>query len=320
MSSESRFFVLDPNKSKNVKKVYDDSHKVMISLYDYYTGITGIDVKPLLIYGPITGYMTEQFSYSMRADYEKMFNASSIFPGVQNIVSMDRGENLGKMGYATKQFYTGSGYVEIGVKIRFHNDWIDEQRSEGEGGVTTALETANILLASVMPSANMKNNPGMFQEYDSGIVNSSFQVVNGILSAATNKDADFLGKNPPLVEIEIGNYFKKTHMTVRSVNISLSQEFMKFKKRGTEYREPLYVDVDMALTSMYAATVSSHDESNDVLWDKYGTGFKRSDLKSRAEIIEGIPQALKSVGSGFVDAGKAAYGGVRDVTGFGDGR
>lgn len=275
----SPFFVLNPERSDSNKrrKAHDDSTKVVIDLYDVSPELHAVGPqveKKLTKDQPIVGYMDGQLSYSMKANYDQFINAGNVKPFVQNLVSFQEGLNLKNAGFITKKFYNGSGYVNIGLKMRLHNDYmhsVNDDKTESNKN-WTAMECSQLLLASLLPSDNSKLKDSQFTAVDPNLFVQGVDTAKDVFQSFFDS-RNLWSKNPPLVWISVGNYFKKSYMFIESIDITPSEAMMKFDMNGFERVEPAWVDISLSLSSLYAASVFSNNDVDEAIWLKYGTGF-----------------------------------------------
>jgi len=245
-----------------------------------------------IIAGQITGFMKDQFNYSVGAQYNKIIDIPSggngnLFRYVKDVANADAIWHSGF--FSKKVFEPGNAYSKLDLKFRVYDN-------------PYVVRDCDLLVACCLPmvagkvgdSRNTFLNTsmegalvGLVKESVTSVKESVNALIDdGPTAAAGTAMKNILGasstRKPPHLNVSIGSYFKKNEMVLTNVDFTYSKEFAYSEYYKRSY--PVYVDFNITVESLYSMlAIDNVDsiETNRI----FGTGFGEEQHGTRVRMV-----------------------------------
>lgn len=310
MKSKFQLFSQDGNHSLNKPKAAEE-HKIEITFHNQNNLFTSD--HPTL--GFITGYMTNEFSYSSTGNYKNVWDiawAGDSMPA--KLLSDESQKNFFNYGYATKKMYSNGEAPTVNISFTCYagdddtNAYISD-RSNQQISENNPIYIAQLLIAATLPQVSTTNT--FLSTNLKGAVEGGATSVANVVTTIPKAGSDFLtsaasghpldgalaavgtmagvlseaitSNKPPVCNLKIGNIFEKDMMVIRKVDAIMSKEYIR---KGV----PLYGKFDVTFESLFnAANLYGVDDPDK---EKiFGTGLKIDKNVSRVSFQNVHPES-----------------------------
>lgn len=211
---------------------------------------------------PFTFWMTDEFEYSINADWKQTIDLASAFAGLNKVTSYVGSANIGNAGISTRQTYTGSGFIAITVRGRlFHPRMVRSDLVTGFGS-KDIYSQVNYLNKLVIPGGTTQFSDLISRSNGSDKTKlESAQSVFSKDGSVFNVNS-YIFRNPPIFNLKIGNMFNNDAMVCKNLRVKFSKEFCNPIEDGLSERQPVYADVDLDFGSLYAVSSPNTESGN----------------------------------------------------------
>jgi len=225
----------------------------------------------------LIGFMKDQFSYSVAAQYNKIKDIPSLDGFARygkDLINSDASYHSGF--FSKKMFEPGNAYSKLDLKFRIYDD-------------PTITKKCDLLIACCLPMI-AGDNPVLNTSViavGSDLFGKTVDAAAEVAVAATSLNVgttiaaamDAIMKigttrKPPHLNVKIGSYFSKTDMVLTNVEFTYSKEFVYSEKLKQSY--PLYADFNISLESLYSMLAMSDTTDENI--KRFGTGFEQSGM------------------------------------------
>lgn len=267
----------------------------------------------------ITGFMSDEFTYSSQANYDNIFTPTDLVPKMlADVIHDETQRSFATYGYATKKTWTNNTSQSLTLKWRvvsnspLEHGWVKSLTSDSQSSDPVVI--AKALMSTTMPSVG----PNALLNFTS-ITRELRGVANKLIGIGESKQSNFLPfgsqqqidpittlpeaapvaektsnmfsnlsanlfpKHPPICALAIGNIFFKDFMVVKNVELSFSKEF---SSPGV----PLYADYTVTLDSLFNSSTQSDEDADRI----FGSGLS---VYTTSRVIDSSKKSESNTGA-----------------------
>lgn len=249
-------------------------------------------------YATVTGYMTNEFTYSSTGNYKNIWENNFPENVLTRAISDETQRNLMNYGYMTKKMYSSGESPIINLEFMCYAGDDIPSTNMGDGFANDPIAIAKILINATLPKVSNDNllltesvvdtakslAGGIATAFMGGVEVAGKTIAdvasgNGISTEtftnyASNELNQISSHKPPVCELKIGNIFHKDMMVVKRVEATMSKEYLA---PGI----PLYGKYSVTLESLYnAANITGGNDKEAI----FGSGLIIQDGKYKGRV------------------------------------